>query len=213
MRITKFSHSCVRVEQDGSVLVIDPGAFTEPASVDGVDAVLITHEHRDHLDVGKLADALAKRPSAAVYAHPEVAKQLTELSTVVHEVLPGDAFTAAGQQVRTFGGLHAVIHPELPRVPNLAFLIEGSGSAGSVYHPGDSFDVPTDAEVDTLFVPVSGPWLKVAEAVEFVRQVAPRRAFALHDGLLNEAGHGLVTGLMQRMVGAPYARLEPVMDA
>lgn len=213
MRLTKYSHACVRIEHDGAVLVIDPGGLSEPESVDGVDAVLITHEHADHLDTGRLVDALAKRPSIEVYTHPDVAEQLTELSGVVHQVVPGDDFTAAGFSVRTYGGLHALIHPDVPRVANLAFLIEGQGGSGNVYHPGDSFDVPTDAEVETLFVPVSGPWMKGAEAVEFVRQIRPGRAYALHDGLLNEAGHGLMTGLMQRLSGTRYARLRPVSDA
>jgi L-ascorbate metabolism protein UlaG (beta-lactamase superfamily) len=213
MRLTKYAHACVRIEHDGAVLVIDPGTLTEPQSVDGADAVLITHEHADHLDAGKLADALAKRPHIAVYTHPAVASRLTELAGVVHEVQPGDDFTAAGFAVRTYGGLHAIIHPEIPRVPNLAFLIEGQGGSGAVYHPGDSFDVPPDAEVETLFVPVSGPWMKAAEAVEFVRQVKPRRAYALHDGLLNETGHGLMTSVMQRLSGVEYARLQPGTDA
>lgn len=205
MRLTKYAHSCVRVEDDGAVVVIDPGELSEPEALDGVDAVLITHEHVDHLDTGKLADALAKRPSVAVYTNASVAGQLTEFGDVVHTVAPGDRFTAAGLPVRVYGGLHALIHPELPRVPNLAFFIE----TGGVYHPGDSFDVPPDAEVETLFVPVSAPWLKIAEAVEFVRQVGPRRALPLHDGLLSEAGHGVVTGGMQRLCRCEYTPLRP----
>ena len=43
MRITKYSHSCLRVEGDG-VLVVDPGVFSERSALDGVDAVLVTHE-------------------------------------------------------------------------------------------------------------------------------------------------------------------------
>ena len=121
---------------------------------------------------------------------------------MVHRVVPGDSFTAAGFPVRVFGGLHAEIHPELPRVPNLAFFVENGG----VYHPGDSFDVPTGVEVQTLFVPVSGPWLKISEAVEFVRAVGPGQAYSLHDGLMNEVGHGVVTPTMQRLCHCGYAR-------
>lgn len=212
MRLTKYSHACVRIEHDGAVLVIDPGGLTEPEAVDGADAVLITHEHFDHFDAGRLADAVAKRPAVAVYTNSEVAARLDELAGVVHPVQPGDDFTAAGFAVRTYGGLHAMIHPELPRVPNLGFLVGGEGGAGAVYHPGDSFDVPTDAEVETLFVPVSGPWMKIAEAVEFVRQVAPRRAYALHDGMLNEVGHGVVTRTMEGLCGCHYSRLTPGSD-
>jgi L-ascorbate metabolism protein UlaG (beta-lactamase superfamily) len=211
MRLTKFSHACVRLEGDG-VLVIDPGGLSEPEALDGVDAVLITHEHFDHFEPGRLADALAKRPSIGVFTNPDVAKQLNELAGVVTAVVAGDELNAAGFRVRTYGGLHAMIHPELPRVTNVGFFIEGGsgeGGSGGVYHPGDSFDVPTDAEVDTLFVPASGPWLKLSEAVEFVRAVAPRRAYALHDGLWNEMGQTLWNRNMAALVQCEYARLAP----
>lgn len=203
MRLTKYSHACIRIEGDGAVLVIDPGAFTERAALDGADAVLITHEHFDHLDVGKLADELGRRPSVAVYTHPDVVPKLGQLAGVVHAVTSGEQFSAAGFPVRAYGGWHAEIHPDVPRVPNLGFLVEDS-----VYHPGDSFDVPAGATVETLFVPVSGPWLKLSESVEFVRAIGPRRAYALHDSLLSEAGHGVTDGNMSRLSNCEYARLE-----
>jgi L-ascorbate metabolism protein UlaG (beta-lactamase superfamily) len=202
MRLIKYSHACVRMERDG-VLVIDPGAFSEREALDGADAVLISHEHFDHLDVDALADALAKRPAVQIYTHPEVVPKLGDLREVATEVVAGDEVDAAGFAVRVYGGLHAMIHPDLPRVANAGFFVEG------VYHPGDSFDVPTDAEVETLFVPVSGPWLKLAESVEFIRAVAPRRAYALHDGLHAEIAHQVYTGSIQRLVKCEYARLTP----
>lgn len=209
MRLTKYSHSCVRIEHEGSVVVIDPGTFSERAALDGVDAVLITHEHADHVDVDGLADTLGVRPAVEIYTHPDVAKLLSGLPGVVQEVVAGDAFTAAGLQVRAYGGLHAEIHRDIPRVSNLGFLIDGDGPGGAVYHPGDSFDVPGEAEVETLFVPVSGPWLKLAEAIEFVRKVRPRRAFALHDGLYNEIGLRITDRHLTNLSGAEYARLAP----
>lgn len=208
MRITKFGHACVRLERPGAVLVIDPGGYTEPAALDGADAVLITHEHADHLDVDRLADALGRRPSVTVHTHPDVVPKLGALQGAVSAVNSGDEFSAAGFAVRAYGGWHAEIHPEIPRVPNLGFLVEQS-----VYHPGDSFDVPAGARVDTLFVPVSGPWLKISETVEFLRAVGPRRAFALHDGLLNADGLRLSTTLLSRLGRCEYARLEPGSDA
>jgi L-ascorbate metabolism protein UlaG (beta-lactamase superfamily) len=204
MRLRKFGHACVRLEDDGAVLVIDPGMWTEPAALDGVDAVLITHEHPDHLDVDRLADALGRRPAVRVYAHPEVLPLLSALDGALTAVSAGEEFEAAGLPVRTFGGLHAEIHPDLPRVPNLGFLV-----ADRVYHPGDSFDVPDGVSVDTLFVPVSAPWLRAADSVEFVRAVRPRRAYALHDGLLNDRGLALVDRLVGDLAGVRYARLGP----
>ena len=136
-----------------------------------------------------------------IYTHPEVTPKLGDLAEVVTEVVAGDEFEAAGFAVRAYGGLHALIHPELPRVANLGFFVEG------VYHPGDSFDVPTDADVRTLFVPVSGPWLRLADSVEFVRQVAPQRAYALHDGLLNDVGLSVYDRNLAALAGCDYARL------
>jgi L-ascorbate metabolism protein UlaG (beta-lactamase superfamily) len=204
VRLTKYSHACVRLERDGAVLVIDPGSFSERAALDGVDAVLLTHEHLDHLDVEALADALGKRPSVTVYTHPEVVPKLGALAGAVTTVESGESFTAAGFAVTAYGGWHAVIHPEIPRVVNLGFLVEES-----IYHPGDSFDVPEGTQVDTLFVPVSGPWLKLAEAVDFVRAVAPRQAYALHDVLLSEPGRRVTNANLANLCDCEYGRLEP----
>jgi L-ascorbate metabolism protein UlaG (beta-lactamase superfamily) len=209
MHLTKYSHACVRLERDSAVLVIDPGELSEAgAALDGVDAVLITHEHADHLDVGALTDALAKRPSVRIYTHPEVTPKLGDLAEVVTEVTSGQEFTAAGFPVRAFGGRHAEIHPDLPRVANLGYHVEDPDRPGqSVYHPGDSFDVPDGVEVHTLFVPVSGPWLRLAYSADFVRAVGPQRAYALHDGLSNDAGAKVFDSGMARLVTCAYERL------
>jgi L-ascorbate metabolism protein UlaG (beta-lactamase superfamily) len=206
VRVIKYSHACVRIEENGAVLVIDPGVWSESeTALDGVDAVLLTHEHVDHLDADRLADALAKRPEATVYAHQSVVGKFAgQWAGLAQAVSTGEHFQAAGLRVRAYGGWHAIIHEEIPRVPNLAYLIEDS-----LYHPGDSFDVPTDAHVETLFVPVSAPWLKLAESLDFVRAVAPKRAFALHDCLDNDRSASLVDGQLGARAGCPYERLTP----
>src|SRR5947209_17458772 len=117
MRLTKFSHACVRAEGDG-VLVVDPGTFSERSALDGVDAVLVTHEHPDHLDVDALTEALGKRPDARVFAPADVVPKLGDLASAATAVGTGDTFTAAGFTVRAYGGQHAVIHPDIPRIAN-----------------------------------------------------------------------------------------------
>jgi L-ascorbate metabolism protein UlaG (beta-lactamase superfamily) len=204
MRLTKYGHSCVRVERDGAVLVIDPGEFSGREPLDGADAVLVTHEHPDHIDVDAVAEACEKNPALRVYAHAGTASTLDRLGAAVTTVESGDSFQAAGFGVSAWGGLHAVNHPDIPRVPNLGYLVEGE-----IYHPGDSFDPPFGAEVGTLFVPISAPWLKLAEAIEFTRAVRPRRAYALHDGILNERGLKIVNTHLARLSGTDYAWLQP----
>ncbi|HET6531915.1 MAG TPA: MBL fold metallo-hydrolase [Actinoplanes sp.] len=206
MRVTKFTHSCLRLEGDG-VLVVDPGGFSERAALTGADAVLITHEHPDHLDVDALSEAVARQPGLRVYAHPDVRPKLTAVADVVTEVDAGQEFAAAGFAVRAYGGRHAIIFPEIPQIANLGYLI--SDGRSNVYHPGDSFSVPDDAEVETLFVPLNAPWCKLAESIEFARAVRPQRAFALHDALLTDAGAGIYDGHLQRFSGTTYARVAP----
>jgi L-ascorbate metabolism protein UlaG (beta-lactamase superfamily) len=81
--------------------------------------------------------------------------------------------------VNVVGGEHAVIHPDIPVVANTGYLLDH----GAFYHPGDSFHVP-EQRVDVLGLPTAAPWLKVAEAVDFFRAVAPRVAVPIHQGLL-----------------------------
>ena len=207
MRLTKYTHACVRVERDGAVLVVDPGSFSEAHALDGVDAVLITHEHPDHLDVAKLVEAASRRPGLTIHAHPDVVAKLGELAAVARPVTAGESFEAAGFRVRACGGAHAVIHPEIPRIANLGYLIEER-----VYHPGDSVDpadLPEEVAVETLFLPVNAPWLKLSESVQFVRAVAPRRAYALHDHLLSPAGVAVYGANLARLAGCDYTRLDP----
>jgi L-ascorbate metabolism protein UlaG (beta-lactamase superfamily) len=204
MKLTKYTHACVRLERDGVVLVIDPGTFSERAALDGADAILITHEHVDHLDVDAVGEALARKPGVGIWTNSAVARQLSDLGDVVTAVESGQDFQAADFRIRAYGAWHAVIHPDLERVPNLGFLVEER-----VYHPGDSFDVPGGVAVDTLFVPVTAPWLKTSESIDFVRAVRPRRAYALHDALANEALGNLTTRLVGGLGGADFARLQP----
>lgn len=207
MRITKYTHSCLRIDSGDSILVVDPGAFSERAALTGADAVLITHEHFDHLDVDALADTLARRPELRIFAHADVLPKLAAFTDVVTAVEPGQEFEAAGFSVTAFGGAHAVIHPDIPRIANLAYLIADADD--SLFHPGDSFTVPESAVVDTLFVPLNAPWMRLAESIDFVRAVKPRRAYAMHDALLNENGAKVSDGHLERLSGTAYAHVAP----
>ena len=181
MRLTKFAHSCVRLDDDDRSLVVDPGIFLDASEIAdvyrGADAVLITHEHPDHINVEALRAAVTADPQLRIWAPSSVADQFGDLGDRVRAVREGESFEAAGFAVQTFGGQHAIIHPTIPVIANVGYLIEGR-----VYHPGDSLIVPT-VPVETLLVPIHAPWSKVAEVVDFAvsgpgarRLPDPRRA-------------------------------------
>ena len=189
MRITKFGHACVRVEHGSTALVIDPGGWTEREAVDGATAVLVTHEHPDHFlpDRLRAADAPVFTIEAVAARIREDAPDLVERLTVVS---PGEEFDA-GLPVRAVGELHAVIHPELPRFHNSGYVVTAGDE--TLFHPGDALTGP-GRPVDVLCAPVSAPWLKAAEAVDFAREVGAPRNLAIHDRVYSETGLGIVDG-------------------
>ena len=199
MRLTKYTHSCVRLDDDGRALVIDPGTFSETQlALDGAHAVLITHEHADHLDAPALLAAAKADTALRVWAPAPVAELLASLGDRVTAVGAGESFEAGGFAIRTFGGLHALIHPLIaPPVANVGYLVEGA-----VYHPGDSFMVPP-VPVDTLLIPIHAPWSKISEVIDFTAAVRAPRAFQIHDAYLSDVGGVLVDRLVGT-VGATY---------
>ncbi|MFJ6612314.1 MBL fold metallo-hydrolase [Streptomyces sp. NPDC091289] len=204
LTLTKKTHSCVRIEKEGRVLVIDPGGFSEDDAALGADVMLVTHEHPDHFNEARLRAGLEANPAAEVWTLRSVAGQLSAaFPGRVHTVGDGDAFSAAGFDVTVHGELHAVIHPDIPRVTNVGFLVDGS-----VFHPGDALTVP-DRPVDTLLLPVMAPWNKISEVIDYVREVKPRRAIDVHDALLTDLARPIYDNQIGALGGSDHGRLAP----
>ncbi|MEV4976059.1 MBL fold metallo-hydrolase [Streptomyces scopuliridis] len=204
MKLTKKSHACVRLEKDGRTLVIDPGGYTEDDATDGADVLLVTHEHPDHFNEGHLRAGLEANPAAELWTLRSVAERMSAaFPGRVHTVGHGDTFSAAGFDVQVHGELHAVIHPDIPRITNVGYLVDGS-----VFHPGDALTVP-DHPVETLLLPVQAPWNKISEVIEYVREVKPRRSFDVHDALLTELARPIYDTQIGSLGGAEHGRLAP----
>ncbi|WP_033279438.1 MBL fold metallo-hydrolase [Streptomyces sp. NRRL F-525] len=205
MKLTKKSHACIRLEKDGRTLVIDPGTFTEGDAAVGAEAILVTHEHADHFNEDRLRAGLEANPAAEIWTLKSVADQLsTAFPGRVHTVGHGDTFTAAGFDVQVHGELHAVIHPDIPRITNVGFLVDG----GRVFHPGDALTVP-DHTVETLMLPVMAPWSKISEVIDYVREVKPQRAYDIHDALLTDLARPIYDMQIGALGGAEHLRLAP----
>ncbi|MER6769637.1 MBL fold metallo-hydrolase [Streptomyces bacillaris] len=204
LTLTKKTHSCVRIEKEGRVLVIDPGGFSEDDAALGADVLLVTHEHPDHFNEARLRAGLEANPAAEIWTLRSVAAQLSAaFPGRVHTVGDGDAFAAAGFDVTVHGELHAVIHPDIPRITNIGFLVDGS-----VFHPGDALTVP-DRPVDTLLLPVMAPWNKISEVIDYVREVKPRRAIDVHDALLTDLARPIYDNQIGALGGTDHGRLAP----
>ncbi|HTC68015.1 MAG TPA: MBL fold metallo-hydrolase [Acidothermaceae bacterium] len=206
MQLTKYTHSCVRIDDGDRALVIDPGMFSETTiALDGAHAVLITHEHADHIDAPALIQAARANAALRIWAPAGVAQSLTELGDQVTAVGAGESFDAAGFAITTFGGLHALIHPLVGTlVANVCYLVDGR-----VYHPGDSFTVPP-VPVETLLIPIHAPWSKIGEVIDFAAAVRAPHAYQIHDALLNDIGSGMVdthVGRIGALYGTTYKRL------
>src|SRR5215469_14423432 len=72
MLLTKLGHACVRLEKDDARLVIDPGVWSGPDVLAGASAILVTHEHVDHLDDGAVRAALTANPDLQLWANETV---------------------------------------------------------------------------------------------------------------------------------------------
>jgi L-ascorbate metabolism protein UlaG (beta-lactamase superfamily) len=177
MNVTHLGHACLLVETGTARLLIDPGTMSAFASMRDLDAVLVTHQHADHLDRARLPALLAANPGAGLVVDADTVTELGPLPVQPVVGRPGDRLRFAGSSVDVLGGRHATVYADVPGCTNSAYLIDG----GALLHPGDSFFVP-EADIDVLAVAIDGPWLKLAEAVDYVRAVSPRVAVPMHEG-------------------------------
>lgn len=208
MILTKYEHACFTLEKNGKLLVVDPGVFTRDiGSPENVVAIVVTHEHADHFDPAALGALIAHNPDAVIYAHESVTKQLGD-SLPTHTVATGQTVTVEPFELEFFGGEHAVIHTSIPVIANLGVMIDDT-----LYYPGDSFVVP-GKPVKVLALPVTAPWLKISEAMDYITDIEPELAFPTHDGIASPAGKQVVDGMLSSFVskhGGTYQRLaEPI---
>lgn len=200
LRMTTLGHSCVRFDHEGTTLVVDPGIFSDPTATDGAHAVLITHEHVDHVVPDQLRAAAKANADLEVWTNPAVAAQFADLGGRVHAVTHGDSFRVGDLDVHVYGEKHATIHREVPLVDNIGFLI-----GGQVFHPGDALTVPEEP-VPTLLSPGAAPWTKVSELIDYVREVGPEQAYLIHMAVLSEAGVGVHARMLTMLAGEPFDR-------
>lgn len=185
MKLTKFEHSCFMLENESQTLIFDPGNWsTDLVIPTNVAAIMLTHEHADHFDKDLLRSIVDNNQGAIIVAPHEMAEKLTGFS--IQGVAPGDTVAAGPFTLQLFGGEHALIHPEITSVVNVGVLVNDT-----FYYPGDSFALP-GTPVKTLALPVTAPWLKISEPIDFMIEIHPDLAFPVHDHIASSDGKALV---------------------
>jgi L-ascorbate metabolism protein UlaG (beta-lactamase superfamily) len=201
MQLTHFGHSCLLAQFDDTSLLFDPGNFSHGfEGVTGLSAIVITHQHPDHVDVARLPALLEGNPDATLYADPQTAAQLGEPCQAVRV---GDELSVGSVRIRAVGGRHAVIHPEIPVIDNISYLVGDGEHPARLMHPGDALFVPGEP-VDVLAAPASAPWMRISEAVDYLRAVAPTRAVPIHQGIIAPDARGIYYGRLTEMTTTDF---------
>jgi L-ascorbate metabolism protein UlaG (beta-lactamase superfamily) len=226
-----LGHSTVRVELAGRTVLTDPlltggvGPLRrvvpapDRALWDGVDVVLISHLHGDHLHLPSLR-LLAGGTRIVV---PRGAGRWLRRRGFAHveELAPGESLTDGGLRITGVCADHSGHRwgPRLthgPDAPARGHLIEGDG--GTVYAAGDTDLYPGMARlgargIDVALLPVWG-WgptlgpghLDPERAAEAVALLQPRAAVPVHWGTLAPAGSTALPTRMRRLLVEPPHR-------
>ena len=209
MRLTHLGHACLLVETAGARVLIDPGAFSDDwHGLRELSAVVVTHQHPDHLDREHVTGLMAANPQARLIAEPQTAEIARGLGLTCTDLDGGTDL--AGARLEAVGQQHALIHDDLPRIGNRGVRISAEGEP-TFFHPGDALD-GEPGEVDVLAFPLNAPWQRSREMTAFLRRIAAPVAVPVHDGLLNETGRALYLG-QARDLGHPGTDVRDLRDA
>jgi L-ascorbate metabolism protein UlaG (beta-lactamase superfamily) len=201
MELTHFGHSCLLAQFGQTSLLFDPGTFAHGfEGITGLSAIVITHQHPDHVDIARLPALLDGNPDATLYADAQTAEQLGARCQAVRV---GDELTVGTLTIRALGGRHAVIHPEIPVIDNISYLVDDGDRRARLMHPGDALFVP-DEPVDVLATPAAAPWMKISEAVDYLRAVAPARAVPIHQGVVAPEARGIYYSRLTEMTTTDF---------
>lgn len=194
MKLTKYEHACLVLEDAEKTLVIDPGVFSKTVpELTNVTGIVITHAHPDHFDIELLRKLIKANPSAQVFTVQSVADEVSDICTP-QVVTSGMVATCEPFELNFYGGQHAEIHTSIPLIENIGVMVNKL-----LYYPGDSFALP-DIGVHVLAVPASAPWMRMSEALNFIEDVKPKRVFPTHNGLLSDIGAKIHYGLLENFV-------------
>ena len=84
MKITKFEHAFLLLEESSQQLLVDPGIYSPTLpQLKNVVAIVLTHLHDDHSYLPHLSAVKAQFPNLKIFGPQEVATKLGEIDCEV----------------------------------------------------------------------------------------------------------------------------------
>ncbi len=177
MKITKFGHCCLLIEEDGVKILTDPGMYTtDQNEIKGIDYVVVTHEHGDHLHMDSVKSIIANNPNVKIICNSAVGAILQKELIAFEIVEDGQKSQLGSVLIEGHGTKHAEIFGEFAQVLNTGYFFNNK-----LFYPGDALYNPKKP-VEVLAFPTAGSWANIKESINYVLDVKPEKCFPVHDG-------------------------------
>lgn len=170
--------------------------------LENVLAIIITHNHGDHLQPEKVQEIRDRNPEVRILV-PSDAVELIDKAEVVS---PGDTLDMGNFNLVFFGGEHAAVIPGKVPCQNLGVIVNKS-----YVNPGGSYDVVELAErPEVLFCASVAPWCRVSETMNYIETTKPKMVVPVHNGLLSDFGNGIYNNLLRQAAEKVDAEFAPL---
>lgn len=189
MKITKLGHCCLLIEIQKTRFLTDPGNYTTLQNeIKNIDAVVISHEHTDHLHIESVKTILKNNPQAIIISNGSVGKILDKKNIAYTKIADGEEYKINDVLIKAYGQKHAPIYCDYEQTENTGYFFDGK-----LFYPGDAF-TKINQPIDILAFPIAAPWLNITQAMDYVLEIKPRIAIPVHDGGLTKN-----TGIVKRL--------------
>ena len=172
MKLTKYAHACLLIENADENILFDPGIYSYQSgllnfsTLPKLTYVVITHEHADHFHMAFLEELILHSPDLIILTTKSVATMLEDNVTVEVRTDPFANFEIFNSQ-----------HEPLPIGSSPENI--GVHYTGQLTHPGDSHTFEESKRI--LAMPMTAPWGSMTDAVKKIVQLKPEIVIPIHD--------------------------------